>query len=308
MNPVEIVFLGTAASAPTETRNLSAMALRSEGEWFLFDCPEGCQQQMLRSGVSYMKTSHIFLTHLHLDHVLGIPGLVATLQMHARIHPLFLYCPEQWKPKLQKILSLAPKTDFDVQIKGVTRGVVLKTDDYTISCVPLRHEIDCVGYIFEQTGKDGEFQRKKAEALKIPEGPLWAKLSKGEKIKHNGKTIAPEAVMDYSKSKNGAKIAYIVDTIPVMGNVKALQNATVLVHEATFLEKDADRAKQTGHSTAKQAGAIAAKAEVRQLILTHFSARHKELEALENECRMEFARVHTANDLERFTIHGEEIK
>jgi ribonuclease Z len=307
MNPVEIVFLGTASAAPTETRNLSAMALRSEGEWFLFDCPEGCQQQMLRSGVSYMKTSHIFLTHLHLDHVLGIPGLVATMQMHARIHPLYIYCPEQWKPKLQKILSLAPKTDFDVQVNGVTRGTVLKTDAYTITCIPLKHEIDCVGYIFEQTGKNGEFQRKKAEALKIPEGPLWAKLSKGEKVKIGTKTISPEQVMDYSKSKNGAKIAYVVDTLPIIANARALQDATLLVHEATFLEKDAARAKQTGHSTARQAGTVAAKANAKKLILTHFSARHKELEALENECRMEFGNVHTANDLEKFTIHGEEI-
>ncbi len=304
MNPIELVFLGTASAAPTETRNLSAFAIRSEGQWLLFDCPEGCQQQMLRSNVSYMKIEHIFLTHLHLDHVLGLPGLVATMQMHARIHPLYIYCPEQWKPKLQKILSLAPKTDFEIQIKGVTRGTLLKTDEYTVSCVPLKHEIDCVGYIFEQTGKAGEFQRKKAVSLGIPEGPLWARLAKGEKVKVGPKTFHPEDVMDFSKSKPGHKIAYIVDTFPVKGYHHAIENATILIHEATFLDKDKDRAKQTLHTTARQAGEVASQTNAQQLILTHFSARHKELEQLENEARTQFGNVAIANDLEHIFLKG----
>lgn len=305
MNPIEIVFLGTAASAPTQDRNLSALAIRTEGEWLLFDCPEGCQQQMLRSGVSYMKISHIFLTHLHLDHVLGLPGLMATMQMHARIHPMTVYCPEGWKPKLQKILSLAPKTDFEITIKEINRGVVHKTNEYTITAIPLKHEIACVGYVFEQTGKKGEFQRKKAIELKIPEGPLWSKLANGEKIKTGTKTISPDQVMDYSKAKTGNKIAYIVDTYPAKSYFPAIRDATILIHEATFLEKDSERAKQTLHSTARQAGQIAAETNAKELILTHFSSRHKEIGQLENECRMEFGNVRLAKDLDEIKLTGD---
>src|SRR3989338_8698854 len=281
MNPVELVFLGTASAAPTETRNLSAMALRTEGEWLLFDCPEGCQQQMLRSGVSYMK-------------------------IHARIHPLYLYCPEGWKPKLQKLVSLAPKTDFEILFKEVQRGTVWQTPEYTVSCVPLKHEIACVGYIFLQTGKTGEFQRKKAIELKIPEGPLWAKLAKGEKIKIGPKTISPEHVMDYSKATPGLKIAYVADTMPTKSYYNAIKDASILIHEATFLEKDHERAKQTLHSTAKQAGRVASETNAKQLILTHFSARHKELEQLENEARQEFGNVEMANDLEHKVLKGDQ--
>ncbi len=306
MNPVEMVFLGTASAAPTETRNLASMAIRAEGEWLLFDCPEGAQQQMLRGNVSYMKIQHIFLTHLHLDHVLGIPGLIATMQMHARIHPLYIYCPLNWKKKLVQILNLAPKTDFEVIIKEVTRGNVYTTPDFRVSTVPVKHEIDCNAYIFEQTGKRGEFQRKKALELKIPEGPLWAKLTKGEKVKVDGKTVSPEQVMDYSKSKPGIKISYVVDTRPVKTYYSAIANSTVLIHEATFLEKERERAKETGHSTAQQAGKIASETNAQQLYLTHFSARQKNLEPVENEARLEFGNVSCARDLEKITLKSED--
>lgn len=302
MEPVEIVFLGTASSAPTKERNLSAMALRFEGEWLLFDCPEGCQQQLLKADVSYMKIVNIFLTHMHLDHVLGVPGLIATMQMHQRLHPLYIFVPKGWKNKALQILRLAPKTGFDVEIREMEKGIVLQNKGYTISCVPLKHEIECNGLVFKQSDKEGEFQRSKAEALKIPEGPLWRRLQLGHSVKVGSKTIKAEQVMDYSKAKKGVKVSYIVDTLPVRSYLSAIKESDVLVHEATFSEENSARAKETLHSTAREVGEIAEKAKVKALYLTHFSSRHKDAEKLENEARQSFGNVFIAKELERIKI------
>lgn len=302
MEPIELVFLGTASAAPTQERNLSSAAIRHEGEWLLLDCPEGCQQQMLKSGISYMRVQHIFLTHMHLDHILGIPGLIATMQMHQRLHPLFIYVPKGWKNKALQIIKLAPKTNFDVEIKEMEKGIVWKTKGYSVSAVPLKHEIECYGLIFKQDDKEGEFQRKKAEALKIPEGPLWRQLQLGKSIKVEGKTISSKQVMDYSKAKKGTKISYIVDTAPMKSYHSAIKDSDILVHESTFGQENAARAKETLHSTALDAGKAAAQTHCQALYLTHFSSRHKGTDALENEAREAFAKVFIAKDLEKIKI------
>lgn len=304
MESIEMVFLGTASSAPTKERNLSAIALRFEGEWLLFDCPEGCQQQLLKGNVSYMRIQNIFLTHMHLDHVLGLPGLIATMQMHQRLHPLFIFVPKGWKNKALQIIRLAPKTSFDVEIKEMQKGIILKSKGYSISAVPLKHEVDCYGIIFKQEDKAGEFQRKKAVELKIPEGPLWRRLQLGQKIKVNGKTFSPKQVMDYSKAKKGVKISYIVDTLPVRSYHAAIKDSDVLVHEATFSQKNLARAKETFHSTALEAGKAAQKTNCNELYLIHFSSRHKNTEELENEARQEFGNVFIPKELETKKIEN----
>ncbi len=308
MEPVEMVFLGTASAAPTQDRNLSSLAIRFAGEWILFDCPEGCQQQMLRAGVSYMRLNHIFLTHMHLDHVLGLPGLIATLQMHQRLHPLFVHVPQGWKNKALQIIKLAPKTGFEVSIKEMEKGVVHKGTGFTVSSVPLKHEIDCFGLVFKQEGKTGEFQRKKAEALKIPEGPLWRRLQLGFSVEVNGKKIKAEQVMDYSKAQSGVKISYIVDTAPTSKYHSAIKESDVLIHEATFSQENEKRAKETLHSTALDAGKTAAKTNCKELYLTHFSSRIKSAEELENEARQEFANTHLAQELQTIRLQAGEKK
>ncbi|MBU0635534.1 ribonuclease Z [Candidatus Micrarchaeota archaeon] len=302
MEPIEIVFLGTASSAPTKERNLSAIAIRFEGEWLLFDCPEGCQQQLLKGSISYMRIHHIFLTHMHLDHVLGLPGLIATMQMHQRLHPLFIHVPQGWKNKALQIIRLAPKTNFDIEIKEMKKGIVLENKGYTISAVLLKHEIDCYGLIFKQEDKAGTFQREKAIALKIPEGPLWRRLQLGNKIKVEKKTFKPEQVMDYSKAKKGVKISYIVDTLPTRNYHAAIKESDILVHEATFSQKNVKRAKETMHSTALDAGIAAEKTKCHALYLTHFSSRHKNAQELENEARQAFGNVFVSKELERIKL------
>lgn len=302
MEPVEMVFLGTASAAPTQDRNLSALAIRLGGEWILFDCPEGCQQQMLRGGISYMRLNHIFFTHLHLDHILGLPGLIATLQMHQRLHPLFVHVPKGWKNKALQLTRLAPKTGFEVSIKEMEKGICHKGIGYAISCIPLKHEIDCYGLIFKQEDKAGEFQRKKAEALKIPEGPLWRRLQTGQAVEVNGKKIKPEQVMDYSKAQKGVKLSYIVDTAPTSKYHSAIKESDVLIHEATFSQENEKRAKETLHSTALDAAKAAEKTKCKALYLTHFSSRHKNPKELENEARQIFANVFIAKELEKIEV------
>ena len=304
MEPVQIVFLGTASAAPTPERNLSSIAIRYLGEWILFDCPEGGQRQMLTSGVSYMKISKIFLTHLHLDHVLGLPGLLATMQMHQRTDPLTIFCPVGWKPKTSALIRLAPKTGFEIKLEEITGGLVVSNDAYSISAVALKHEVTCFGLIFQQAPKPGTFLREKAVKLKIPEGPLWRKLQSGQSIKLKGKTISPKMVMDATKKKNGVKIAYIVDTAPAKSYHKAIAGSDILVHEATFGNEFAVRAKETLHSTAMDAAKAAASAKCKQLILTHLSSRHKTGDDLVREAQTIFKNTTVAKDLDSLTVKG----
>ncbi len=296
--PVKLVMLGTSASNPTVERNLTATALQYEGQWLLFDVPEGTQRQMMSSGVSYMKVQYIFISHFHADHFLGLPGLIATMSMHGRDYPLYVYGPAGIKEQVKKVLGLALfKQSFEIEAREARKGKILEEEKFFVEAVPLKHEVKCFGFVFREKDKEGEFQRKKAEQLGIPEGPLWSKLQKGETVKHEGKTVKPEQVMDYSKKKKGKKISIVMDTLPFDGYIDAVRESDVLVHEATFLEKMKARAKETKHSTAKQAAAIAEKAKVKKLVLTHFSPRHKDAKEIENEARQEFAEVIVAKDL-----------
>jgi len=301
--PIKIVVLGTSASNPTVERNLSATALQFEGKWFLFDVPEGTQRQMMQSGVSYMKVQHVFISHFHADHFLGLPGLIATMSMHGRDYPLFVFGPVGIREQIKKILSIALfKQSFEIVAKEIRTGKILDEEKFFVEAVPLKHDVKCFGFVFKEKDKEGEFQRNKAEKLGIPQGQLWSRLQKGKTIAWHGEKFKPEQVMDYSKKKKGKKVSIILDTLAFDGYIDAVRESDVLVHEATFLEKMKQRAKQTKHCTAKQAAAIAEKAKVKKLVLTHFSPRHKNAEEIENEARQEFGNVIVARDLEEIEV------
>lgn len=300
---MKLIVLGTSASNPTVERSLSSTALQFEGEWLLFDCPEGTQRQMMKAGVSYMKVRHVFISHFHADHFLGLPGLIATMSMHGRDYPLHVFGPLGIKEQIKKILSLALfKQSFEINAKEIRKGEILEEEKFFVEAVPLKHEVKCFGFVFKEKDKEGEFQRKKAEQLGIPEGMLWSKLQRGETVKFKEKTIKPEQVMDYSKKRRGKKVSIILDTLPFDGYVEAVRDSDVLVHEATFLDKMELRARQTKHSTARQAAAIAEKAGCKRLVLTHFSPRHRDEKEIENQARQEFANVVVAKDLMEIEI------
>ena len=311
---IQLTFLGTSCSTPTAERNLSSMALTFRGNWFLFDTPEGVQQQLMRAGLSYLKLNHIFISHFHGDHTLGLPGLLATMTIHERKQDLHVWGPRGIGEKIKQAIALADFfPSFKIVPHEIQEGVLLEEKEFSMSAVKLNHSCTCYGFFFEAQGKNGEFQRTQAIKLKIPEGPLWGKLQKGETIVHAGKKITPNMVMDYSKAMDGARIAYIMDTFPHPHYVDAVKSmhVHVLVHESSFLETEKERATDVKHSTAKMAGEIAKHTHARKLILTHFSPRYPNGKDMAKEATSVFKNVIAAHDLlnveipERYEIESQ---
>ena len=300
---MRLIVLGTSCSNPTVERNLTATALQFDGNWFLFDCPEGTQRQMMKAGVSYMRVHSIFLSHFHADHVLGLPGLIATMAMHERDTPLNIFGPKGTKKEIEKVMDLAlMKKNFEIKVKEVSKGVIVEGEKYAVEAFPLKHGITCLGFSFKESDKTGTFQREKALKLGIPEGPLWSKLQKGESVKAKGKTFKPEQVMDYEKGRQGKKVSIVMDTLPSDSYFDAIKDSDVLVHEAAFLEKHITRAKETKHSTAKQAAWVAAQTGAKKLVIVHISPRYKKNSMVENEARQEFGNVVVPKDLEEIEV------
>jgi len=300
---IRLVVLGTSCSNPTVERNLTAIGLRFEGNWLLFDCPEGTQRQMMKANASYMRVHSIFLSHFHADHVLGLPGLIATMAMHGRDTPLHVFGPRGTKKEIAKVMDLAlMKKNFEIRVKEVSSGLVTKHGKYTVSAMPLKHTAKCLGYVFKEKDKEGKFQREKALKLGIPEGPLWSQLQQGKKAKVGKKEFKPEQVMDYDKGRKGKKVSIVMDTLPSDSYFDAIKDSDVLVHEAAFLDKHVSRAKETKHSTAKQAAWVASQTNAKKLVIVHISPRYKKNSLVENEARQEFGNVVVPKDLEEIEV------
>lgn len=299
MSEMKLVFLGTGASNPTKRRNLSSVALKFHGEWLLFDCAEGTQRQMLYTNVSYMKLNHIFITHFHADHILGLPGLIATMAIHERENDLHIYGPKGVKKIVSSLVKVAgEKMTFNIKYHEVPAhgGEILKEENFTVRSVPLKHNTKCFGYVFMENNKEGKFMRKKAEELGIPVGPLYSKLANGKTVKVKGKTFKPEDVMDYSKGRKGRKISYIVDTMPDSKYFKAIENSDLLIHDSSFADNLKERARETLHSTSKQAAEVAKKTNAKKLILTHVSPRYKNDKELLADAKKVFKNTEIAGD------------
>jgi ribonuclease Z len=294
---LSLTFLGTSAARPTVERNVSALALQREGETLLFDCGEGTQRQMMRYGVSFA-LSEIFFTHFHADHFLGMIGLVRTLGLQGREEPLRLYGPRGAKQVLNNALLLGvDKVPFGVEIQEVKPGAVIgERTGFSISAFATDHGAGSIGYALVETERYGKFDPAKARALGIPEGPLWGKLQRGEAVGlADGRTLTADSVV--GPRRPGRKVVITGDTAPCASVVDAAAGADLLVHEATFGEEEKDRAKETFHSTAREAAQVAKAARVRKLVLTHLSARYSiSAEELVKEAREVFGEVAAAKD------------
>jgi len=301
---LSVTFLGTSAARPTVERNVSAMALVREGETLLFECGEGTQRQMMRYGVSFA-LGEIFFTHFHADHFLGVIGLVRTLGLQARAEPLRLYGPKGAKKLLTQALQLGvERVPFEVEVCEVKPGDVLgqratgnvQRDSYDIQVFATEHGGGSVGYALREHERRGRFDVEKARAAGIPEGPLWGKLTKGEPITlSNGPTFQPSDFVGLKRP--GRLVVFTGDTRPCAAVVDAAQGADLLIHEATFGEEEKDRAKETGHATAREAAQVALAARARRLVLSHVSARYSiSAEELVSEARLVFPETTVAKD------------
>ncbi|MBK9066237.1 MAG: ribonuclease Z [Gemmatimonadetes bacterium] len=299
---LKLTFLGTGAACPTIDRNVSALALAREGETLLFDCGEGTQRQMMRYGVSFTFRD-IFFTHWHSDHLLGVIGLLRTLGLlnifggAERQDGLTLYGPKGARRVLNHALEVGiERVKFPVEIVELAVGDTIKRPDYDIVTFPTEHRADTIGYALVEHIRLGRFNPELARALGIPEGPLWGKIHKGETITlPDGRRVAPEELV--GRPRAGRKVVISGDTRPVPALRDAAKGADLLVHEATFSQEDAARARETGHSTAQEAAAIARDAEVKRLVLTHISPRYsREAPELVAEARAVFPNTQIARD------------
>ena len=254
----------------------------------LFECGEGTQRQMMRYGVSFA-LSEIFFTHFHADHFLGVIGLIRTLGLQGRPEPLLLYGPKGAKKVLNDAIKLGvERVPFPVEITELKAGETIKKDEYELRAFATEHGGGSIGYALKEHERRGRFDVEKAKAAGIPEGPLWGKIAKGE-------MPGPEGVV--GPPRPGRLVVFTGDTRPTASVVDAAQGADLLIHEATFGEEEKERAKETGHSTAKEAAQVALAAGVKKLMMCHVSARYSmSAEELVKEAREVFPNASVAKD------------
>ena len=270
---LDIVFLGTSASAPTAQRAPAALLVRRGGDKLLFDCAEGTQRQLMRSTLGLPDLEEIFLTHFHADHYLGLPGMLKTFSLRHRELPLTIYGPAGLRDLYKSLGRIVGKLSYPVELEEVRPGEALERDDYRILVFPVHHGVSAVGYAVAEDERPGEFDAAAADALGIPFGPERGALQRGESVTlDDGKVLTPDAVL--GPPRPGRRIVIPGDTAPVETVRVLSEGADVLIHEATFLEDERDRAADTLHSTALQAAELARDAGVRLLALTHVSPRY----------------------------------
>lgn len=272
---LRVTFLGTSGAVPTVERAPSAVHINREGDEFLWDCGEGTQRQMMRFNTGF-GLSHVFITHLHGDHVLGLPGLVQSLDFNGRDAPLAIHGPPGTLRSLKALVHAAGhEPGFPVRVNEVSPGTVaLDRPEYEVRAFETKHRTTSVGYVLVEDDRPGRFNREKAEnELDIPPGPKYGRLHEGEAVElDDGRVIQPEQVV--GPSRPGRRVAYTGDTRPAGTTVDAATGADLLIHDATFAEDARDRAEKTAHSTAREAGEVAARAGVERLALTHISSRY----------------------------------
>lgn len=298
---MNIVFLGTGGSWPSPERNVSAIAIKRGPDVILFDCGEGTQRQFMQSSVSFMQTSKIFITHFHGDHFLGLPGLIQSMSLNDRKERLQIYGPEGTKLLVGILIQLGYFTPtYEVVVNDLAPGQVLDFDEYTITAGEASHNVPTLFYVLEEKERPGKFNKPEALELGIPEGPLFAKLQRGETVEHGGKTFTPEMVL--GPPRKGRKIVYTGDTMPSMEITRLAKDCDVLIHDATAAADLEDKANTYGHSSSNQAAVIAKEANARKLFLTHISPRYEDTTQLEQDAKDIFENSEVASDFLEYEI------
>ena len=302
MEPIKVTFLGTSGSVPQKDKNFASAVITLSGSNLLFDCPEGNQRQLMKSNVSLMKIKNVFISHMHADHFLGLFGWIATMTLNDRRDKLTIFSPRGGKQKIQRIMKEIIKPSFEIEYKEVKTGIILKEENFSISAFALKHEIACFGFVFREKDKEGEFDRKKAEKLGIPPGPMYSKLIAGKKVKIGKKTFTKKDVMNYNKKRVGRKIVFVSDTRPINTTMTKAMGADLLIHESSFLEDHQQNAIDSLHSTAREAANIAKKAKVKQLALFHFSARLDDVKEIQKEAKSVFTNSVVVKDFDEIKL------
>ena len=294
---LSVRILGTSASRPTIERNVSSLAIHREGETLMFDCGEGTQRQMMRWGVSFA-LADIFFTHLHADHILGVIGLIRTMALQGREERLTLWGPQGSSRILKRAEGLGfERATFPVEIIEVGADAPIRRDGYEIVPFEVDHRSsESLGFALVEETRKGRFDPDHARALGIPEGPMWGQIHRGQPVTlPDGRVVQPSELV--GPPRPGRRVVLTGDTRPCAATIEHAREADLLIHEATFGDEEAERAVETGHSTAREAAGVARDASVRRLLLTHFSARYsRDAGPLEREAREVFRETMVARD------------
>lgn len=304
---MEFIFLGTGAGKPSKERNVTAIVLdlmqERKGLW-LFDCGEATQHQMLKAGLSPVKIESVFITHLHGDHIFGLPGLLSSRSMDQSQSPLTLYGPPGLKIFIETVLKISESyLTYPLQIIEIEEGEIFDDGEFSVSAVLLQHRITCFGYRIEEKDKPGALDVQRLTLDGVPAGPYYAQLKKGESVQlDDGRLVEGRKYL--GPERPGKILAIFGDTEPTPNALKLAQNADVMIHEATLEGTLAEKANAVGHSTTVQAAELAKKAQAKRLIITHFSSRYsiEDNTRLLTECQAVFPEADIAFDLARFKI------
>ena len=307
----ELVFLGTSASAPSVHRGLSAQVVMHDEHRFLVDCGEGTQRQILKSGIGFKRLNRILITHGHLDHILGLAGLLSTFTRWEAIDELEIiggsWALQRIHDLLFGVVLRGPRPPMKIHLRQVEPGILFRDDDFTVSAFPVFHRgPDCYGYLFEELPRR-PFLAEQAESLDIPPGPWRRDLVAGRDVTlPNGRQINPDQVL--GPVRPGTRLVHVGDVGRTDELTDVCRGADTLVIEATYLKEEADMARDFAHLTAQQAANLALQVGAKQLILTHISRRYRERDVL-SEAQAIFPQTRVARDFDQFQVRrGECVK
>ena len=294
-----VEFFGTSSAVPTKERGLSCLAVFFGNAMTFFDCGEGSQRSIIRAGLGFNKDCNIFITHMHGDHVVGLLGILQTMAMNRREKPVGVFGPKKiidFIRASQEALNFG--LTFDVLAREAKPGLIYDetTSKYRVFAEKSEHSAQSFAYLFEEKEKPGRFHPERALKLGIPEGPLWSKLQHGEEVLSptSGKKIKPAQVLE--KSREGRRVGVSGDTRPTKLLESFFKGCDVLIFDSTYSDEHKQNALENLHSTSREAATVAKRARVRQLILTHFSARYRSVSHLVRQAREVFPATIAAKD------------